>query len=69
MLSRALGLDRFIRPRARLAVRPLPFGLHVTFEHIIYIPGVLLVGITLGYILGARAVREELNKARRRARR
>jgi proteasome assembly chaperone (PAC2) family protein len=41
----------------------------VTFEHIIYIPGVLLVGITLGYILGARAVREELKNARRRAKR
>ena len=32
----------------------------MTFEHIIYIPGMLLVGVTLGYILGARAVREGL---------
>ena len=30
----------------------------MTFEHIIYIPGVLLVGLLLGYVLGARAVRE-----------
>jgi hypothetical protein len=41
----------------------------MTFEHIIYIPGVLLVGVTLGYVLGARAVRDEMKKARKRARR
>lgn len=41
----------------------------MTFEHIIYIPGVLLVGVTLGYILGSRAVREEMKRARKRARR
>ena len=41
----------------------------MTFEHIVYIPGVLLLGITVGYILGARAVRAETSKARRRARR
>lgn len=41
----------------------------MTFEHIIYIPGVLLVGITIGYVLGARAVREEVSRAKRRARR
>jgi len=41
----------------------------VTFEHIIYIPGVLMVGVTLGYVLGARAVRDELKKQRRRAKR
>jgi hypothetical protein len=40
----------------------------MTFEHIIYIPGVLLVGLTLGYVLGARAVRAEVREARRRAR-
>ncbi|HEX2730680.1 MAG TPA: hypothetical protein VHM70_03715 [Polyangiaceae bacterium] len=38
-------------------------------EHIIYIPGVLLVGLTLGYVLGARAVRQELQRGRERARR
>jgi hypothetical protein len=39
----------------------------VTFEHVIYIPGVLLVGLTLGYVLGARAVRAEVERARKRA--
>ncbi len=41
----------------------------MTFEHIIYIPGVILVGLTLGYILGARAVRQEVARAKNRARR
>jgi hypothetical protein len=36
----------------------------VTVEHVIFIPGILLVGLTLGYILGARAVRAELAKKR-----
>jgi hypothetical protein len=39
----------------------------MTFEHIIYIPGVLLVGLTIGYLMGARAVRAEVREARRRA--
>jgi hypothetical protein len=39
----------------------------VTFEHIIYIPGVLLVGLTVGYLLGARAVRAEIQQLRKRA--
>ena len=39
----------------------------MTFEHIIYIPGVLLVGLTLGYLLGARAVRAEIEEMKRRA--
>jgi proteasome assembly chaperone (PAC2) family protein len=38
----------------------------VTVEHIIFIPGVLLVGVTLGYMLGARAVRAEIARAKRR---
>ncbi|MGE0789126.1 MAG: hypothetical protein AB7S26_25865 [Sandaracinaceae bacterium] len=33
--------------------------------HIIYIPGILLVGITIGYVLGARAARAELARRRR----
>ena len=37
----------------------------MTPEHVIFIPGILLVGMSLGYILGARAVRAEL--ARKRA--
>lgn len=40
-----------------------------TFEHIIYIPGVLLIGLTVGYVLGARAVRQEMKQNRERARR
>ena len=43
--------------------------LDITFEHIIYIPGVLLVGTTIGYILGARAVRAEVARMKRKAKR
>lgn len=38
----------------------------MTFEHILYIPGVILIGMTLGYLLGARAVRAEVARARQR---
>jgi hypothetical protein len=37
-------------------------------EHVIYIPGVLLVGVIIGYTLGARAVRAEIDRVRRRSR-
>jgi hypothetical protein len=40
-----------------------------TIAHILYIPGVLLIGIAVGFVLGARAARNELarsQKARRR---
>ncbi len=37
-------------------------------EHVIFIPGVLLIGIVLGYIMGARAARTEDAKRRRRLR-
>jgi hypothetical protein len=40
-----------------------------TIAHVLYIPGVLLVGIAIGFVLGARAARNELarsQKARRR---
>ena len=37
-------------------------------EHIIYIPGILLVGIAIGYVFGARAARAEIER-RRKARR
>lgn len=40
----------------------------MTFEHIIYIPAALLVGIIFGYTMGARAVRKELQQLRRRVR-
>ncbi|HLV67858.1 MAG TPA: hypothetical protein VKY73_18685 [Polyangiaceae bacterium] len=39
----------------------------MTFEHVIYIPGVLLIGLTIGYLLGARAVRAEVERMRKRA--
>jgi hypothetical protein len=37
-------------------------------EHFIFIPGVLLIGLVLGYILGSRAARAEIDRRRRRAR-
>ena len=40
----------------------------MTFEHVIYIPGVLLVGLTVGYLLGTRAVRQEIAAAKKRLR-
>jgi hypothetical protein len=33
-------------------------------EHILYIPGVLLVGLAFGYVIGARAARAELERRR-----
>jgi len=39
----------------------------MTFEHVIYIPGMLLLGIAIGYLLGARAVRTETARQRQRA--
>jgi hypothetical protein len=41
----------------------------MTFEHILYIPGVLLIGTLIGYSLGAKAVRREQELAKKRARR
>jgi len=41
------------------------FG-QMTPQHVIYIPSVLLLGLVVGYVLGARAVRAELDKRRRR---
>jgi hypothetical protein len=37
-------------------------------EHFIFIPGVLMIGIVLGYILGARSAREQIERKRRRSR-
>jgi len=40
-----------------------------TIAHVLYIPGILLIGIAIGFVLGARAARNELaraNKTRRR---
>lgn len=39
----------------------------MTIEHVIFIPGVLLVGFALGYALGARTVRSELKRMKDRA--
>jgi hypothetical protein len=38
----------------------------VTAEHVLYIPGVLLIGMTLGYLFGAKAVRAEMARAKKR---
>ncbi len=37
-------------------------------EHFIFIPGVLLIGITIGWVLGGKAAREQLERRRKRAR-
>ncbi len=37
-------------------------------EHFLFIPGVLLVGIVLGYVMGARAARDALARKQKRAR-
>ncbi len=39
----------------------------MTVEHFIFIPGVLLVGVTIGFVLGARAVRNEMARLKERA--
>jgi proteasome assembly chaperone (PAC2) family protein len=40
----------------------------MTPEHVIFIPGVLLIGMVLGYIMGARAARTEMTKRQKRLR-
>jgi len=37
-------------------------------EHLVFIPIVLLVGVTIGWILGSRAARSQIEQQRRRAR-
>jgi len=37
----------------------------MSIEHLVYIPGVLLVGFALGFRLGARAARAELERQKR----
>jgi hypothetical protein len=39
----------------------------MTSDHLFFIPGVLLIGVTLGYALGTRAARSALERAKRRA--
>jgi hypothetical protein len=36
--------------------------------HFVFIPGVLLVGLVIGYIMGARAARADMERRRKRAR-
>ena len=36
-------------------------------EHFIFIPGILLVGMVIGYIMGARAARAEIDRRRKRS--
>lgn len=40
----------------------------MTVAHFLYIPGVLLLGLAFGYSLGARAVRAEYDRMKKRAR-
>jgi hypothetical protein len=39
----------------------------MTGEHVIFIPGVLMVGMFLGFILGTRAARNQFDLAQKRA--
>jgi hypothetical protein len=40
-----------------------------TIAHFIYIPGVALIGIAVGFVLGARAARSELARTQKSRRR
>ena len=40
-----------------------------TPEHVVFIPGVLLLGVFIGYTMGARAVRDEVRRQRQREKR
>jgi len=40
-----------------------------TIAHLLYIPGVLLVGISIGFVMGARAARAEIERQQRRKKR
>lgn len=39
-----------------------------SIEHILYIPGILLVGIALGFRMGAKAARAEIERRQRQRR-
>ena len=39
-----------------------------TIEHILYIPGVLLLGLAVGFRMGARAARAEQERQRKKRR-
>jgi hypothetical protein len=36
-----------------------------TIAHVLYIPGILLIGISIGFVMGARAARTELERKRK----
>ena len=36
-----------------------------TIEHVFFIPGVLLIGIAIGFALGARSARAEMERKRK----
>ncbi len=38
----------------------------MTSSHVLFIPGVLMVGMFVGFILGARAARNQFDLARKR---
>ena len=40
-----------------------------SIAHVFYIPGILLIGIAFGFVLGARAAREEMQREQKRVRR
>jgi hypothetical protein len=44
----------------------MPDLAEMTIQHVVYIPTVLLVGTVVGYVLGARAVRADVERRRRR---
>jgi hypothetical protein len=37
-------------------------------EHFLFIPGVLLIGVVIGWVLGGRAARDQIAKRQRKAR-
>jgi hypothetical protein len=37
-------------------------------EHFIFIPGVLMIGIVIGFVMGSRSAKAEVEKKRRRLR-
>lgn len=39
----------------------------MTLEHMIYIPGMIMLGLIIGYMMGARAVRAEHARMKKRA--
>jgi hypothetical protein len=37
-----------------------------SIAHVVFIPGVLLLGMVVGYVMGSRAVRDEVARQRKR---